>query len=423
MRTGGEDARPRLLAFGINYAPEPTGTALNTTWLLEQLAACGWETSIVTGVPHYPAWRRGPAPAEEHRAGVAVRRRTHYVPSHQTALRRGIYEATWVLSALPEVFRRRRPHVVLGVVPSLGGAVLAQAAARRFGVPHALLFQDVIGRAASQSGMPGASRVAERVRAVETALARRAQRVAVVADGFREYFIEGGVDAARIVRVRNPARLGSPTESREETRARLGWKPTHFVVLHTGSMGYKQGLDSVIDAAALARDDETLRFVLQGDGNQRAHLEAMVRRLALENVDFLPLAPEDEFPNILRAADALVLNQRDSVRNMSMPAKLASYFLAGVPTIAAVARGDETAREVEAAGGGIIAEPGRPDDLLRAVTELRRDPDRARELGTSARRFADAVLTEEAVIGDFEMFLHAAMEDAHPDHSIVRRSV
>ena len=45
----------RLLAFGINYAPEPTGTGLNTTWLLEQLARRGWETAIVTGVPHYPS--------------------------------------------------------------------------------------------------------------------------------------------------------------------------------------------------------------------------------------------------------------------------------------------------------------------------------------------------------------------------------
>ncbi|TML85075.1 MAG: hypothetical protein E6G08_15150, partial [Actinobacteria bacterium] len=100
-------SRRRLLVFGINYAPEPTGTALNTTWQTEALSELGWDVEIVTGVPHYPMWRRVPAPPRERHGDVSVTRRRHYVPAEQTAIHRGVYEVTWVASALPAIRERR----------------------------------------------------------------------------------------------------------------------------------------------------------------------------------------------------------------------------------------------------------------------------------------------------------------------------
>ena len=48
-----------------------------------------------------------------------------------------------------------------------------------------------------------------------------------------------------------------------------------MVVLHVYNMGYKQGLENVIAAAELARrTNSRARFVLLGDGNQRASLQA-----------------------------------------------------------------------------------------------------------------------------------------------------
>ena len=43
---------PRIVIFGINYSPEPTGIATNTTWLAESLVSLGWQVTVVTGVPH-----------------------------------------------------------------------------------------------------------------------------------------------------------------------------------------------------------------------------------------------------------------------------------------------------------------------------------------------------------------------------------
>jgi glycosyltransferase involved in cell wall biosynthesis len=251
--------------------------------------------------------------------------------------------------------------------------------------------------------------VAGVVEKIETDVARRAAGIGVAADGFTDYFREAGISPERIHRVRNPARLGAPTKTRDEVRKQLGWKSDDFVVLHSGSMGYKQGLESVLDAAVVARDDGDLRFVLQGDGNQKAELQAQAAARGLRNVSFLPLAPVEELPNILRAADALLLSQRQSVRNMSLPSKLTTYFLAGVPTVAAVAPDDEVAREIECAGAGVVLEPGNPRRLVKVLAELQSDPRRAHDLGASARAFAEQHLAAASAIDGFDLMLRSCL--------------
>ncbi len=99
--TWGRMREPRLVIFGINYAPEPTGIATNTTWLAESLVSLGWRVTVVTGIPHYPDWRRAPLPRRPENGPASLLRRPHYVPATQSALRRGAYELSWLASALP----------------------------------------------------------------------------------------------------------------------------------------------------------------------------------------------------------------------------------------------------------------------------------------------------------------------------------
>lgn len=393
----------RLLVCGINFEPEPTGTALITTWWSDIAASLGWTVTVVAGVPHYPAWRAAPVAARCHRGEIVTIHRPHYVPRRQTALHRAVYEASWVGSALPTVLRERF-DATLGVVPSLGGAALAHIGASVRSVPCGLLFQDLVGPAARASGMPLGGRVARPVSSLELALARHAAGVAVPAEGLRRYLAEGGVRTEVLHVVRNPARLTRLRRPRRQVRARYRWNDD-FVVLHSGSIGYKQGLETVLEAAAVA--PRGIRFVLQGDGNQRDALERRARSLRLDNVEFLPVQPVDEFGDLLASADALLLNQRGSMRSVSMPSKLGSYFLAGVPIVAAVHPCDDVAVEVNRAGAGVVVAPDDPRALLGGISVLRDDPERARSLGAAGLRFAEDELSSEAASRAVAGFLEA----------------
>lgn len=396
----------RILITGINYAPEATGIAPYTAGLAEHLSARGHQVTVVTGLPSYPQWRvhdgyRGRIAGRETLAGVDVRRRWHYVPREQSAGRRALYEASFLATGL-SALALSRPDAVVGIVPSLGGGLLARLAGARFAAPYGLVFQDLMGPAAAQSGVTGASRAARAIRAAEVFAARRAEAVGVIAEGFRPYVQSLGVAPERIRRVRNWTHVPEPTGDPTDVRARLGIEPGTVVCLHAGNMGYKQGLANVVECARLAGADPDLLFVLVGDGSQRPLLEDLAARRRLANLRFLPIQPAEQFPSVLAAADVLLVNQRATVTDMSLPGKLTSYFLAGRPVLAAVSPASETAREVDASGAGLVVRPDDPAALLAAVRALAADPARRRRLGAAGRAYARATLTAGQALAGLE---------------------
>src|SRR5262249_13967457 len=205
-----------ILIFSTYYWPELAGNAPYVTGLAEHLAARGWDTHVACGFPHYPSWvpaARRPA-ERSRRAGVEIHRRWHYVPTKQTALQRVVYEGSLLATGMTALRTTRRPDVILGVSPSLAGAALASVAARGPRRPDGLLFKDLMGQAAAQSGVRGGGAVSRLTRAAEWQLARHARSVAVVSNGFRPYLEAGAVDPERIVEVRNWSRASAQTRSR-----------------------------------------------------------------------------------------------------------------------------------------------------------------------------------------------------------------
>jgi glycosyltransferase involved in cell wall biosynthesis len=196
-----------------------------------------------------------------------------------------------------------------------------------------------------------------------------------------------------------------PTVEPAAVRARLGLDPRRTVCLHAGNMGYKQGLANVVECARLAAPDPRLEFVLMGDGSQRAQLEDLAARYRLGNLRFLPIQPAELFTSVLAAADVLLLNQRATVTDMSLPGKLTSYFLAGRPVLAAVSPTSETAREVAASGAGVVTRPDDPEALLAAVRTLAADPERCGRLGSAGRAYARTTLTPAQALAGLEAFV------------------
>lgn len=389
----------RVLVVGINYAPEHTGIAPYTTQACDHLASLGAEVLVLTGVPHYPHWSV-PSPYRrrvrtlERWGAVGVRRLRHTVPAEQSALRRATYEATFGAQVLVQRLPWR-PDVVLAVVPSLAGAAAAGVLARRTGAPLIVWVQDLMGPAAAQSGISGGSRIASLTCRLERWVLGSARDVVVVSGAFRQYVQAAGVPAERIHHIPNWSHVERSSQERAEVRARLGWGEGEVIALHSGNMGLKQGLHNLVAAARQAPPG--LRIVLMGDGNQRAELLRQGRNVSA--LQFLDPAPEGDFPAILSAADVLLVNERASAVDMSLPSKLTSYFVSGNPVVAAVPVGGGTAAEVARSGGGVLVPPENPHALLQALAALRQDPPERRRLGTAGLAHARSHLSATSALG------------------------
>jgi colanic acid biosynthesis glycosyl transferase WcaI len=417
----------RVLLFGNFYAPEETGIAPYTTGFAERLVARGHVVTVVTGMPSYPQWRiypeyEGMLRKQEFRGGVDVRRVRGYIPRKQSTVHRALYEASFLLGGATTL-PMAQPDVVFGVVPALGGGVLARVAARRFKTPYGLVFQDLTGPASSQSGIISNGRTAGLISAAEGWVARGAAALGIIAEGFRPYLESLGVNPARIHRVRNWTHVGEPTLDRSTTRKRLDLPLDAIVCLHAGNMGYKQGLTNVVECARLATEaNPRLLFVLMGDGNQRQLLVDLAQLYRLRNLRFLPIQPAELFPSVLAAVDILLVNQRASVTNMSLPGKLTSYLASGRPVVAAVSSHSEVARELRYNGMAVLVPPDRPEALLATVRDLAADRARTKRLAAAGRRYASTTLTPNAALAGLEALVEAAAANQGTRRLVTRRS-
>ena len=177
-----------------------------------------------------------------------------------------------------------------------------------------------------------------------------------------------------------------------------------IVALHAGNMGAKQGLENVIHAAKLAESVHApVRFVLLGDGNQRARLEQI--GTGVTNLEMIDPLPDNEYQSVLAAADVLLVNEKPSVAEMAVPSKITSYFTTGNPVVAATRADSITAAEIESSGGGLVVAPDSPSGLLAAVRSLGTDRNLARRLGSAGMKFCTETLSQRHAIDKYEEWI------------------
>ena len=402
--------RLRIVIVGINYAPEQTGIAPYTTQAAEHFAAQGHSVKVVTGIEHYPSWTV-PTGARLRRReinlnnAVEVTRLRHYVPRKQSASRRAAYELTFGLHASRAL--RGPADVVIAVVPSLLSALAAQRYAERAGAKFGVWVQDLMGQAAAQSGIAGGESIARATRAIERRVLGNADAVAIVSEGFRAHVERASVSNDRIMYLPNWSHVAPPKAKRDAMRAFLGWPEDTIIALHSGNMGLKQGLENVVEAARIADQDmpgaRPVHFVLMGDGNQRERLQELAANV--RSISIKPPADADTYVDVLAAADVLLINEREGVKDMSLPSKLTSYFAAGRPVIAATEPTSTTAEEIRRAGAGWVIPPENPTALITAVRQATSDRDRARAAGLRGQAYASAFLSRSGGVRNCLTFL------------------
>ncbi len=114
---------------------------------------------------------------------------------------------------------------------------------------------------------------------------------------------------------------------------------------------------------------------------------------------------------MLAAADVLLVNERSSVVDMSLPSKLTSYFIAGRPVVASVVPRGATAREVTRSGAGLVVPADQPAALLSALDWLRHDPALAASLGAAGPVYAAQHLGADASLARAEAFVGSVGAD------------
>jgi colanic acid biosynthesis glycosyl transferase WcaI len=180
-----------------------------------------------------------------------------------------------------------------------------------------------------------------------------------------------------------------------------------FLIVHSGNMGVKQGLEVILSAAQLSREDKSLYFLLVGDGAVREKLKTKAKEMELNNLRFVSLLPDEQFREMLAATDVSLITQQNCVADIVFPSKVITLMASGRAIVAAVNAGSEVARVLKEAKAGLVVPAGDPAGLFNAISALRANDSIRHEMAHNAREFARLNWNKDVILAGMESQLFA----------------
>lgn len=366
----------RIVVWGINYAPELTGIGPHNAALCEYLAKRGHDVEMLTSFRYYPEWRkavadRGCVNRTEQINGVTVRRCWHYVPRHVTNWKRILHELSFSVVSTFRFLAMRRPDLIMVVSPPLLLGVAGWLGGILKRAPFMFHAQDLQPDGALELGMLQPGYFVGILLKVEAFVYRKAQKVSGISEGMLREFTRKGVPASKQILFPNTIVVPKPGDipARGLFRAKHGLSHGDFIAAHSGNLGMKHGLQTLLEASTLVKNDR-LRIVICGEGAVRDSLREMIARDGLRNILLLPLQPEAEYRELLADIDvALVTQQKGSGRSF-FPSKLLSALAFAKPVLAVGDEDGELSRDLSAGGFGVMVPAGDPGALARELDLL-----------------------------------------------------
>ena len=406
----------RVLLYSINYEPEVVGIGKFNGEMARWLAAKGHQVRVVTAYPYYPQWRiiGNYLPwwyRREDLDGVRVYRSPLWVPRRPAAVSRVVHLVSFALSSAPIALWqsvRFQPDLVFVLEPPLVCAPVARLAAWLARSKSWLHVQDLEVDAAFDLGLLRGRWIRRVAACVERWLLRTFDRVSTISDRMRTRLVTKGVTESQClvfpnwVDTRTIRPLGEPSV----LRSMIGIPPDATVALYAGTMGHKQGLNILIDAARRL-SGTPIRFVLAGGGPARDGLVEAARELS--NVTFIPIQPLGALNDLLNLGDIHLLPQLADAADLVMPSKLGGMLASGRPVIATVHPGTQIAQMIE--GCGLVVPPGDSVALASGIQWLHEHSGERRRLGSEARSRAEALWQRDATLAALENSFHACMSE------------
>jgi len=395
-----------ILLLNEYYPPDTSATAKMAALVAETLAQ-KHKVTVLAGRPSYDPEEHYPFALlrRDTRNNVVVERvgSTAY-PRHRMRRRVSNY-LSYLALAVPRALAIR-PDVILAMTDPPVAGIAGAFVARLAGCPFVYNIRDMYPDMALGGDLVRPGGWVNRWEEMHRKALRRAARVIVLGDDMKERILAKGVEAGRIVVVRDGTVFPSSAPTREDSVVREIRGGFPFVALHAGNLGFYGAWNTLLKAAEILRN-ENVGLVFIGDGANRDALEAQSANSA--NVRFLPFRPVEEIPHVMMAGDVHIVTVRRGLEGVVVPSKLYGILAAGRPVLAVADPRSDAARIVRESGCGLTADPDDPESVAAAIRELRSDPARLNQMGYRGKEAAQ----KYARVNELQRFLGVMEEAVH----------
>ena len=415
--------RKRVLLLSLVFPPDAVSTAQLFGELVEDLVQRGWDVTVVTTTPHYrpdpirpfrqSARRRwGGLIYSSSFAGAAVFHAAMPRKDKSIAKRLAGWLGFHMLSIAIAAIEVGRVDVVLAPSPPLTIGIAAWLIGLVKGAPFIYNVQELYPDIAVALGVIRQGHFLRLLHAVERFVYARAYAITTIAPRMRARIQARVSDPSKVLVIQNFVDTGAiSARPRDNPFAREFGLDSQFVVMYLGNMGPAQGLDTLLEAAALTAGDSRIRYVFVGDGVSRSNLERLATTKQLSNVLFVPQQPYARVPDIYGSCDLCVVSLASGAAGDAVPSKVYRIMAAERPVLVIADPDSDVARVVIDAQAGIVAKSGDAESLAAAIVRAAAHPER--EAGSRGRRYVLANAERQMVTGQYSDLLAEAVDRPH----------
>jgi len=402
----------RILLPIIQFPPDVNPTGILMGQLCEGLAAYGHEISVITAFPHYENFRvwdeyRGKLVQRGRYRDMDVIRLYVYAPGKKTMVNRLMsYVSYSALATVTGVLSRRAWDVVLCPNGAFFSGLSAWVLDKLKSAPFIYNVQDLYPDVPIRAGQLRNPYAIAALRSMENFMYRKAAHVTVITSTMRENLLAKKVPEQKLSVIANfvDTEFIRPLP-RENDFSREQGLSDKFVISYAGSLGYVYDVDTLLDAAALLREQHDICFLIIGNGVAKGELEKKAEKLSLANVRFMPFQPRECLPWLRASSDVQVSLYRAGAANDSFSSKIYEIMASGRPLLAAAEPDSEVERAVKSAGCGICISPGDAERLAESILTLYDDAALREQMGQRGRQYAETHHSKRVAVERYDQLL------------------
>ena len=392
----------RWLILTQYYPPEIGAPQIRLRSVVRELRRNGINIRVLTAVPNYPAGRIFPGyegrwKITETIDDVRVTRTWVYAGTGRSVIVRLANYLSFTVAALFVAITGPRPDLMLVESQPLSLGLVAVLMKWLRNVPYIYNVPDLQVDVAREMGFMKNSLFLRFAFQLENLFLRQAWKVSTVTNGFIAHFQSRGVSKEQTSFLPNGAdshflKPRSPSIQLLDRWGLYGKK----IFLYVGTHAYYHGLETLIEAATLLRNNSEISFLMIGNGPERERLKALCSDRQLSNVIF-GTSPYEEMDQLYSIAYASVATLRNIPVAQGMRlSKIFPSLSCAVPVI--YSGFGEAADLITAHKCGIVVEPENPKLLAEAMVKLASQLDMRQNLGLSGRALVQREYSWSAIV-------------------------
>lgn len=393
------------------YFPPEVGAPQNRLFELAlRLKAVGVDVTVLTAMPNYPQMKiyagyENKNYLYEEMNGLKVHRASIYIPNTKSIISRLRNYFSFVISS-KQIGRKHLEDsydFLMCESPPLFLGYSAMYLARKKRAKLVFNVSDLWPESAEKLGVVTNTWLLKMAYRLEEKLYKKSVLVTGQTQGIckniqtrfpsvKTYWLPNGVDISYF----NPDELAPKGWRRHQHFAE-----TDFICLYAGILGLSQGIEVILQAAELVKDNTAIKFVLLGSGPEKEKLIDLKNKLMLNNVFILDGISKEEIRFVLKEVNvAIIPLKKLDLFLGAIPSKIFENLAMKVPVILGV---DGEARELFVNQGkcALYAEPENSKSYAEAVLKLFNNDMMCKQLAEAGRNYVSTEFNRNTIANGF----------------------